>query len=262
MSDPLDGLSLTLLGTGTSQGVPVIGCRCPVCLSADPRDKRFRVSGLVSNGNINVLIDCGPDVRQQLLRAGVTRVDAVVITHEHNDHIIGLDDLRPLIFAQRRPFLIYAEARVLTEIRVRFAYAFAAKPYPGAPSFELRELTPGIPIQIGDLPEIVPVRVMHGDLPILGFRVGKMAYLTDVKSIPLQSLDQLRGLRWLVTSALHEFDHHSHMTIAEAQAFAKTVGAQNTYFIHMSHHAGKHVDLESALSPGLRVAYDGLVLRT
>ncbi len=257
---PTDSLVLTMLGTGTSQGVPVIGCRCPTCLSPDPRDKRLRVSGMISNGNTNVLIDCGPDVRQQLLRVGITRVDALLLTHEHNDHLVGLDDLRPLMFARRKPFLVYAEGRVLEEIRTRFAYAFAKNPYPGAPSFDLREIGPGQSLRVGDLPAIEPLRVMHGGLPILGYRIGSLAFLTDVKSVPAESLARLADLDVLITSALHEFDHHSHMTIEEAVAFAKTVRALRTYFVHMSHHAAPHAVLELTLPHTVHLAYDNLRL--
>ena len=255
------GLRLRLLGTGTSQGVPVIGCQCGTCLSPDPRDKRLRCAGLVSDGRTSVLIDCGPDVRAQLLRAGTTHLDAVVLTHEHNDHVIGLDDLRPFIFRQRgRPFRIYAEARVRREIRRRFAYAFAAEHYPGAPRFELLDAAPGVPIRVGTLPPITPLRVFHGRLPILGYRVGALAYLTDVKTVPAETTAALGGLGALVTSALHHHEHHSHMTLREAEAFAGAIGARRTYFIHMSHLAPRHGELERRLGPGMGVGYDGLVV--
>ena len=255
----MSSLTLQLLGTGTSQGIPVIGCGCAVCRSPDPRDKRQRCAALFSDGRTSVLVDCGPDVRQQLLRAGTTHLDAVVITHEHNDHIIGLDDLRPFIFRQGgRPFRIYAEPRVQAEIRQRFAYAFAEQHYPGAPRFELLDARPGEDIHVGTLPPIRPLRVMHGRLPILGYRVAELAYLTDVKTAPAETMHGLRGLSVLVTSALHRYEHHSHMTLLEAQAFAKTVGARATYFIHMSHLAPPHAELEAALGAGVNVGYDGL----
>lgn len=251
--------ALTLLGTGTSQGVPVIGCGCGTCLSADPRDRRLRSAGLLSDGRTSVIIDCGPDVRMQLLRARVTHLDAVVVTHEHNDHIIGLDDLRPFIFRQRgRPFRIYAEPRVQIEIRQRFAYAFAEHVYPGAPRFELLDAAPGQPLHVGTLPPIVPLRVMHGALPILGFRCGTLAYLTDVKTVPDATLAALGGLEVLVTSALHHYEHHSHMSLIEAEAFAKTVNAGQTYFIHMSHLAPPHAEMSARLGRAMAVGYDGL----
>ena len=260
MSEPAATLTLTFLGTGTSQGVPVIGCRCSTCLSPDPRDRRLRSSALLGNGSTTVLVDCGPDIRQQLLRAGVARVDALLLTHEHNDHLIGLDDLRPLIFARRRPFPIYAEPRVLAEVRARFAYAFAKTPYPGAPSFELHEIAPGRPIALAGFASVQPLRVLHGRLPILGFRVGAVAYLTDVKAVPPETLAALVALDVLVTSALHAHEHHSHMTVVEATAFAKTVGARQTYFIHMSHYAGRHAELAATLPAGVALAYDQLTV--
>ena len=257
----MSALSLTLLGTGTSGGVPAIGCRCRTCLSADPRDKRLRCAGLLTDGRTSVLIDCGPDVRAQLLRAGVTHLDAVVVTHEHNDHIIGLDDLRPFIFRQRgRPFRIYAEARVRAEIQQRFAYAFAEEPYPGAPRFELLDAAPGEALHIGTLPPITPVRVLHGSLPILGYRCGALAYLTDVKTVPEETLEALRDIKVLVTSALHRHRHHAHMTLLEAAAFAKTVGAEETVFIHMSHLAPPHRELVETAGVGTRFGFDGLRL--
>ena len=258
----MSALSLTLLGTGTSGGVPVIGCGCGVCLSPDPRDKRLRCAGLLSDGRTSVLLDCGPDVRAQLLRAGVKHLDAVLVTHEHNDHIIGLDDLRPFIFRQRgRPFRIYAEPRVQAEIRQRFAYAFAERLYPGAPRFELLDAAPGRALRIGTLPPITPLRVHHGALPILGYKCGTLAYLTDVKTVPAETRAQLGDLDLLVTSALHRHEHHSHMTLLEAEAFAKTVAALHTCFIHMSHLAPRHAEMTAALGAGMSVGYDGLVLR-
>ena len=258
----MSALSLTLLGTGTSGGVPAIGCGCGTCLSPDPRDKRLRCSGLLSDGRTSVLIDCGPDVRTQLLRAGVTHLDAVVVTHEHNDHIWGLDDLRPFIFRQRgRPFRIYAEPRVQRDIRLRFPYAFADDPYPGAPRFELLDVSPGQDLRIGTLPPITPLRVYHGRLPILGYRCGHLAYLTDVKTVPAETMAALEHLDVLVTSALHRHGHHAHMTLLEAEAFAKTVGASQTYFIHMSHLAPRHAEMVAALGPGMTMGYDGLVVR-
>ena len=205
-----------------------------------------------------MLIDCGPDARMQLLRAGVERLDALLITHEHNDHIIGLDDLRPLIFKQRAPIVIYAEERVQASIRERFAYAFAANPYPGAPRFELRELTDGQVLTFAGLPRIEALRVMHGSLPILGFRIGDSAYLTDVKSLPPSTLQRLHGLANLITSSLHESPHHSHMNLEESITLADAVSAQATYFIHMSHRMGLHAAVSQVLPKGVHLAYDGL----
>ena len=252
--------TLTLLGTGTSQGIPVIACSCEVCASENPKDKRLRCSALLDNGHSRVLIDCGPDVRQQLLRTGIDSLDAVVITHEHNDHLIGLDDLRPFIFKRKSAFPIYAEPRVQAEIRQRFAYAFAKTPYPGAPKFELIDIEVGEALTIGTLPPIMPLRVMHGKLPIVGFRVSKTGYLTDVKSVPEETRTSLAGLDTLVTSLLHQHDHHSHMNEDEALAFAAEIAAEQTRFIHMSHKAGFHESMNARLPADKKLGYDGLVL--
>ena len=238
----------------------MIACSCEVCGSTDPRDTRFRCSALLDNGNSRVLIDCGPDARQQLLKTGVDDLDAVVITHEHNDHVIGLDDLRPFIFKRKSAFRIYAEPRVKDEIKQRFAYAFAKTPYPGAPKFELIDLKIGESINIGNLPPITPVRVMHGDLPIVGFRVSSIAYLTDVKHVPEETRAALKGIDTLITSLLHHHGHHSHMNEEEAVAFATEINAKQTNFIHMSHLAGFHESIESRLPSNMKLGYDGLVI--
>ena len=207
------------------------------------------------------MIDCGPDIRQQLLRADVKSLDAVVITHEHNDHLIGLDDLRPFIFKRKSAFPIYAEPRVQEDIRQRFAYAFSENPYPGAPRFELIDIKPGEGLTIGTLPTLLPLRVMHGQLPILGFRVSSTAYLTDVKSVPPQTLQALTGLDTLVTSLLHQQEHHSHMNESEALEFAGKVAAKVTRFIHMSHLAGFHANISNRLPTNMKLGFDGLEIQ-
>ncbi|MFK8057428.1 MAG: MBL fold metallo-hydrolase [Saprospiraceae bacterium] len=238
----------------------MIACSCEVCSSTDPKDNRLRCAALLDNGDTRVLIDCGPDVRQQLLKTGIDDLDAVVITHEHNDHLIGLDDLRPFIFKRKKAFPIYAEPRVQEEIRQRFAYAFAKTPYPGAPRFELLDLEVGKALTIGSLPPIMPLRVMHGNLPILGFRVSRTAYLTDVKLVPEESQAMLTNLDTLVTSLLHQHEHHSHMNEVEALAFAGEIAAKQTRFIHMSHLAGFHESIERRLPAGMKLGYDGHVI--
>lgn len=238
----------------------MIGCPCEVCKSTDRKDKRLRCSALLDDGNTRILIDCGPDVRQQLLKTGIDSLDAVVITHEHNDHLIGLDDLRPFIFKRKSAFPIYAEPRVQKEIRERFAYAFAKTPYPGAPRFELIDLEIGKALQFGTLPPLIPLRIMHGNLPIVGFRVSQLAYLTDVKHVPEETRASLTGLDTLVTSLLHQRDHHSHMNEVEALAFANEIAARQTRFIHMSHNAGFHESIDERLPADKRLGYDGLVI--
>jgi len=238
----------------------VIACSCEVCASTDPRDKRLRCSALLDDGATRVLFDCGPDVRQQLLRAQIDSLDAVVITHEHNDHLIGLDDLRPFIFKRKTAFPIYAERRVQQEIRQRFAYAFAKTPYPGAPRFELIDIEPGEGLKLGTLPTVLPLRVMHGNLPIIGFRVSSTAYLTDVKHVPEETQIALSGLDTLVTSLLHQHEHHSHMNEMEAIEFAHKIGATQTRFIHMSHLEGFHESVEKRLPPNMKLGFDGLTI--
>ena len=252
-------MKLTLLGTGTSQGIPVIGCDCAVCSSTDPRDKRLRCAALLETDTETLVIDVGPDFRQQMLREGVTKLDAALITHDHNDHIIGLDDIRPFNFRQRSDLPVYAEPRVQKVLLQRFEYVFAENKYPGAPSVQLRSLNPDEVLKIGET-EVQVVRVQHGNLPIVGFRFGDLAYLTDVKTLPEEELEKLRGLKILVTSALHHYPHHSHMNLEEATAFAQRVGAEQTYFIHLSHHAGRHAELEQTLPPNISLGYDGLSL--
>lgn len=249
--------TLTLLGTGTSQGVPVIGCSCEVCTSTNVQDKRLRTAALLSNQDTKVIIDCGPDIRQQLLRANVQDLDACIITHEHNDHIIGLDDLRPFIFKNKTPFKIYAELRVLNEIKKRFAYAFELNKYPGAPSFELITIKPEEKIKIGTLPTISTLRIMHGKLPILGFKIGKnLAYCTDTKTIPQKTLAQISGINTLILSALHHQTHHSHLNLNQAIAYTEIIEAKHSWFFHISHRMGLHTDTEQSLPENINLAFD------
>jgi phosphoribosyl 1,2-cyclic phosphate phosphodiesterase len=250
-------LKVTILGTGTSQGIPVIGCSCRVCRSADPRDQRLRVAALLSWDDQHVVIDTGPDFRQQMLRAGPEHLDAVLLTHEHNDHIIGLDDVRPYNFKQGKNMPVYGLPRVVAEVRQRFAYVFAAQRYPGAPLIELHEIAPGEALLIGERP-FTPLSVMHGQLPILGFRTGTFAYLTDVKTLPATTLALLQGVRTLVLSALHHRPHHSHLNLAEALELIGIIRPERTFLTHLSHHMGLHAEVEADLPPGVYLAYDGL----
>lgn len=253
-------IKLTFLGTGTSQGVPVIGCNCAVCTSLDPRDRRLRSAVLIQVVDTNIVIDCGPDFRQQMLREHVHSLEAILITHEHNDHIIGLDDVRPFNFMTRRSMPIYGTERVQQELRERFAYAFAAHPYPGAPSFELITIEKEKPFVVAGIP-IIPIEVLHGKMPILGFRIGDITYLTDVKYIPASEMYKILGTKILVLSALHHSVHSSHMNVEEALEMASIIRAEQTYFTHASHSIGLYEDIAKKLPIGIYLAYDGLTVQ-
>jgi phosphoribosyl 1,2-cyclic phosphate phosphodiesterase len=250
-------MKVTILGSGTSQGVPVIGCGCLVCTSADPRDARLRVSILLQAGAGCVVVDAGPDFRQQMLRAGVTTLDAILLTHEHNDHIIGLDDVRPFIFSQQRAMHLFCSAQVEGELRQRFAYAFADSPYPGAPTFQLSEIVANTPFEVAGM-AVVPIQYWHGTLPVTGFRIGGFAYLTDIKTIPDEEVAKLAGLNTLVISALHHEPHHSHANLTEALAIIARIAPQRAYLTHISHRMGLHTEVEPTLPPNIHLAYDGL----
>lgn len=252
-------MTFTFLGTGTSQGVPIIGCPCEVCQSTNKKDKRLRVSGLLRIGDKTLVIDCGPDFRQQMLREQVTDVDAILITHEHNDHIIGLDDVRPINFLHEKDMPVYADKRVQKDLKERFAYIFAESKYPGTPMVSLETIKAGEIFTIGNI-EILPIEVMHGNLPILGFRIGDFAYLTDIKTISDVEIEKLQKLDVVVLSALHHKEHHSHSTLAQSVELAKRINAKRTYFIHFSHHLGLHEAVEKTLPPSMSLAYDGLVI--
>ena len=247
---------LTLLGTGTSQGVPVIGCDCPVCTSADPRDNRLRSSALLSVGEQNILIDAGPDLRQQMLRAQVKRVDAILLTHEHNDHVIGLDDIRPFNFSSGKAMTVYALPRVASEVRRRFDYVFA-HPIPGLPRIELVEIDTDTRLHFNGL-DIQPIGVLHGRLPILGFRLGNLAYLTDVKTVAQEELKKLSDTKILVVNALHHHEHPTHMNLDEALAFVKMLAPQHAWLTHLSHRMGLAAAVEPGLPTDVQLAYDGL----
>ncbi len=249
--------SVTLLGTGTSQGVPVIGCDCAVCCSEDTKDRRLRAAVLLDFGHTKIVIDAGPDFRQQMLQQGVRKLDAILITHEHNDHIIGLDDVRPFNFRQAEDMPIWALPRVLSELKTRFSYAFVDEKYPGAPSFETHNIDFEQPIVINNI-EIVPIKIMHGALPIVGFRVGDFTYLTDMKSVPSESLEKIKGTRILVTDALHHDAHHSHMNLSEALDFVAQINPEQAYLTHISHLMGCAKGINHTLPSNIMLAYDGL----
>lgn len=250
-------MKLRILGSGTSTGVPEVGCTCPVCTSSDPRDNRLRASSLIHTDDAVILIDCGPDFREQMLRVPVfEKIDAVLITHEHYDHVGGLDDLRP--FCRFGEIPIYSDDYTADHLRARMPYCFVDKKYPGIPRIYLKRAEPGVPFHVRGT-EIMPLRVMHGKLPILGYRIaGRLGYITDMSVMPDESYELLKGIDILVVNALRPQSHPTHQSISEALETAARIGARETYFIHMSHHAGLHQVISTQLPPHIHFAYDGL----
>ena len=254
--------SITFLGTGTSQGIPMIGCACEVCTSGDPRDNRLRCSALIRYEGKTFLIDAGPDFRQQMLREKVTHLDAILLTHHHKDHTGGLDDVRSFNYLEHRSFPIYCEAPVLESLRKEYYYVFAEKPYPGAPEMDIHLIT-SLPFAIDGVP-VMPIRAMHYKLPILGFRFGTCAYVTDANYIPESEFDKLQGLDIFVLNTVKRGRHISHYALEEAIEVCRRVGARQSYLTHLSHMLPRHALLTEELSSlpfSLQPAYDGLTVR-
>ncbi|MGC4020767.1 MAG: MBL fold metallo-hydrolase [Cyclobacteriaceae bacterium] len=251
-------MKVTFLGTGTSQGVPVIGCECEVCRSLDYRDKRLRVSVLIEIDGKNIVIDTGPDFRQQMLREHVKRLDAVLLTHSHKDHIAGLDDVRAFNFLQKSGMPIYGTAKTLEQVKREYYYAFDGERYPGTPVLDIHEIDESVFETIGI--KITPLPVLHLRMPVLGFRIGDFSYITDAKSIPDATFEKLKGTKILVINALQKESHISHFTLAEAIAIAQKVNALQTYFTHISHKMGLHQDVTKELPVRVALAHDGLAL--
>ena len=251
-------MKITFLGTGTSQGVPVIGGDCPACRSIDFKDKRLRSSIHVQTDEVSIIVDIGPDFRQQVLRAGIQWLDAVLLTHEHKDHTAGLDDIRSFNFKQQMDMPVYGRKSVLDQLKNEFAYIFSNKKYPGVPRVLLKEIDGG-EFSIRKQ-KILPVEVMHYKLPVYGFRFKNFAYITDAKTINEAELGKLSGLEAIVLNALQEQPHISHLTLNEAIDLARRIGAKKTYLTHISHNLGLNSEVECRLPEGISLAYDGLVL--
>lgn len=252
-------MRLTFLGTGTSTGVPQIGCDCEVCTSADVRDKRLRCSALVETGEKNLLIDCGPDFREQILREGSRHLDAVLLTHSHYDHVGGIDDLRPYCYATEHGFPIYCQSDVARNLHERIPYCFAKHPYPGVPTFSVHEVETGSPFDACGV-DVMPVRVMHGRLPILGFRIGELGYITDCLKLPEESMELLRGVRVLVINSLRREPHLSHLSLEESLEVIAELKPERAYLTHLSHQMGRHAEVSAELPAGVEIAFDGLTV--
>lgn len=251
-------MKVTFLGTGTSAGIPLVGCNCNVCTSTDPRDNRLRCAAFIEINHTKIAIDLGPDFRQQLLREHIQQVDAVLITHPHRDHIGGLDEIRALNFTSQKAIDIYCDEFSEKGIRELHPYVFAKSDYPYLPRLHFKRIF-NAPFWINDI-EILPIEVMHAQMPVKGFRINNFAYITDCKTIAQSEKSKLQNLDILVLNALRDEEHYSHLTFAEAIALAQELQAKQTFFIHMSHQAGTHAARQATLPENIFLAYDGLSL--
>ena len=251
-------MKITVLGSGTSQGVPIITCDCEVCRSSDPKDRRLRTSILIESDQSTICIDAGPDFRYQILRANVKKLDAILITHEHKDHIGGLDDARPLIFVQKKPMTIYASREAQEEIKREYSYAFVNEDerYPGAPAFELVDID-NRHIKINDL-TIVPIKLKHFTLTSYAFRIGNFAYVTDLSELSEEAFNKLKGVEYLIIEALRKREHYSHINLSQAIEIAQRLNVKKAWFTHVSHEMGKTADVNPTLPDNMMLAYDGL----
>lgn len=252
-------MELRFLGTGTSMGIPVVGCKCETCTSTDPKDKRLRTSALVKTGGENILIDCGPDFRQQMLREGSPDIDAVLLTHTHYDHVAGIDDLRPYCLNHQADMPIYCREDVANDLRTRLNYCFKPDPYPGVPKLDLRIIHEGQPFKVGKV-KVEPLSVDHGKLHILGFRIGKLGYITDASHLPEETIKALHGVEVLVINALRHKPHPSHFNLSEALATIDKIKPARAFLVHLCDQMGPHTKVKP-LPKGVQVAYDGLQLR-
>ena len=251
-------MKVTFLGTGTSQGVPIITCTCVVCSSTDPRDNRLRTSVLIETERTNIVIDTGPDFRQQMLRENVHKVDAILFTHGHKDHTAGFDDIRGFNWKTKEAMEVYSNEEVEIVLKRDFHYAFAEHKYPGVPNLNLNVIQ-NKNFMIRDIP-ITPIEVLHYKLPVFGYRIGDFSYITDANFISESEKKKLKGSKVLVLNALRKSEHISHFTLDQAVAIAREIGAEQTYLIHMSHQMGLHAEVDSELPEGINLAYDGLAV--
>lgn len=249
---------ITFLGTGTSQGIPMIGCSCPVCTSSDSRDKRLRTSAFIEYQGLKILIDAGPDFRQQMLREKITDLDAILLTHKHKDHTGGLDDVRAFNYLERKSMPIYCEQNVQDSLKMEYAYAFAEHKYPGVPEYDLHTIDES-PFSINGI-EIIPIRVMHYKLPVLGFRFGGLGYVTDANFISDSEIKKLQGVKIFVINTIRREPHISHFSLGEAIDVCRKVGAEQSYLTHLSHQIECHSELSKSLPDGIFPAYDTLKL--
>jgi len=252
-------ITVTFLGTGTSSGVPMIGCECEVCQSKDPKDNRLRSSILVQSAKTTLVVDTGPDFRYQMLRQKIKHLDAVVFTHPHKDHLAGLDDIRAFNFFTKSPLNIYADSLTEEAVRRDFHYAFSDTKYPGIPELTLNTISLE-PFMVGDIP-IIPILVWHMKMPVMGFRFGKFTYITDANRIDESEKDKIRGSDTMVLNALRKQKHISHFTLQEAIDMVQELKVPNAYFTHISHQLGLHDEIDNELPEGIHLAFDGLQLR-
>lgn len=250
-------MKITFLGTGTSQGVPVIACKCDTCQSDDPKDKRLRSSVLIENDGDVFVIDAGPDFRQQMLKFNVERLDAILLTHEHKDHTGGMDDVRAYNYLQKKPMPIYCEERTANALKLEYHYVFAKERYPGIPEFDIRLIDDKNPFRVGNT-TVTPIRVMHHKLPVLGFRIKNFAYITDANYISDEELQKLEGVEVMVLNALRKEKHISHFTLNEAIEVIQKVNPRQGILTHVSHLMGKYKDVSKVLPSNIMFSFDGL----